>query len=260
MATAKTQIGAQLYTLRDHLKTPEAIAATLKKVRAMGYEAVQVSGLGKIEPKELARILDSEGLACAATHVSLDMMKDVAQCVDYHQTLKCTYPAIGGPRLSEPVGAASYHQFAREYSDIARALAARGVFIGYHNHSHELARYEGKTGLEILLAECDKSIWFEIDVYWIAHGGGDPAAWIEKVGASGPKRLPCVHFKDMAITHQREHKMCEVGAGNLNWPRIVDACKKVGVEWYLVERDSGDLDPFESLKISLDNMHAMGLR
>ena len=54
--------------------------------------------------------------------------------------------------------------------------------------------------------------------------------------------------------------MCEVGSGNLNWPRILDACRRAGVEWYLVERDSGDLDPFDSLKVSLDNLRAMGLR
>ena len=64
----------------------------------------------------------------------------------------------------------------------------------------------------------------------------------------------------MLITPDRkQQKMCEIGSGNLNWPRILDSCKKAKVEWYLVERDHGDLDPFESLRISLENMRAMGL-
>ena len=46
---AASVIGAQLYTLRDHLKTPPEIAKTLARVRKMGYEAVQVSGVGAID-------------------------------------------------------------------------------------------------------------------------------------------------------------------------------------------------------------------
>jgi len=63
----------------------------------------------------------------------------------------------------------------------------------------------------------------------------------------------------MTITPQREQKMCEVGSGNLNWHAILAACRRAGVEWYLVERDSGDLDPFQSLEVSLRQMRAMGL-
>jgi len=253
----KSQIGAQLYTLRDHLKTPEDIAKTLARVKKMGYDAVQVSGLAPIDPKDLIKILDGEGLQCAATHVGLDMMKDTQKCVDHHRALKCKYPAIGGFGWKEPK-LADWKNFAAEYSAAAKALAPHGVFIGYHNHSHELARIPDspkQTPLQLLIDECDKAVWFEVDTYWITHGGGDPAQWIEKVKG----RIPCVHFKDMAISPERVQKMCEVGSGNLNWPRIIQSCKAAGVEWFLVERDSGDLDPFESLKVSLDNLRALGL-
>ena len=46
-------IAAQLYTLRDYTKTPADIAQTLKKVKALGYDAVQLSALGPIDPVEL---------------------------------------------------------------------------------------------------------------------------------------------------------------------------------------------------------------
>jgi sugar phosphate isomerase/epimerase len=54
--------------------------------------------------------------------------------------------------------------------------------------------------------------------------------------------------------------MCEVGAGAINWPAVLEACKAAGVKWYLIERDNGDLDPFDSLKISLENLNRMGVR
>jgi len=49
-----------------------------------------------------------------------------------------------------------------------------------------------------------------------------------------------------------------VGAGNLNWPRILQACQTAGVQCLAIERDHGDLDPFESLRISRENLLAMG--
>lgn len=264
-----TQIGAQMYTLREHTQNPSDIARTLKRVKDMGYGAVQVSAFGDISTAELAKLLKDHGLVCAATHYRGDL-GDTAAVVDYHKALGCDYTAIGGffPWKGDAVVTAdTWKRFAAEFNPKAARLAEQGIRLGYHNHSHELVHFDGRPALDILLKELDPSVWFEIDTYWIAHGGGDPAAWIDKVAASGkggPNRIPAVHVKDMSMVAnnkgEREQKMSEVGSGNLNWPRILEACKAASVEWYLVERDDGDLDPFESLDISLTALHNMGLR
>jgi len=262
-----TQIGAQMFTLREHCETPSDIAKTCAKLKNLGFGAIQASaaGFGKIEAGELKKILDDTGLACAATHFGVDFMKDTDQFVDWHKAVGCEYSAVGGFNSKGNVKS-EWQAFANDYSEVAKACAAKGVKIGYHNHSHELSPFglEDAPGeidpnqipLQLLADSLDESAWFEIDTYWIAHGGGDPAAWIEKLAG----RVDCIHVKDMTISPQREHKMCEVGAGNLNWPAILAAAKKAGVKWYLIERDTGDLDPFDSLKISLDNLHAMGIK
>ncbi len=248
-------IGAQLYTLRDFTKTPADIAQTLKRVRKMGYEAVQVSGMGKIDPKELAKMLKEEGLVCAATHVPLDRMKNETQAVlDEHALWGCKYTAIGGFFPKEAT-TQTWLDFARDVNVVAKKLSAGGLQVGYHNHSHELARFDGKPALQILFNHFDPAVWMEIDTYWIQHGGGDPCAWIRKVKG----RIPCVHLKDMGIHLDRTQFMAEVGEGNMNWSDILAACKDAGVEWYLVEQDVCRRDPFESLEISLRNLKGMGL-
>ena len=73
---SNAQIAAQLYTLRDFTKTPADIASTLARVRKIGYESVQLSALGPIDPNELVKILKSEGLSVVATHVSRERMED----------------------------------------------------------------------------------------------------------------------------------------------------------------------------------------
>ena len=57
-----SQVALQLYTLRDYTKTPADIRHTLKKVRAIGYEAVQASGMGPIDDAELVEILDRKSV------------------------------------------------------------------------------------------------------------------------------------------------------------------------------------------------------
>lgn len=258
-----TQIGAQLFTLRDHLKTPSDIAKTLKRLSDMGFGAVQPSAMGPIEAGELKKILDDNGLVAAATHRGMDELKNIEASIEYHQTIGCELTAIGGFGFKGDNAKAEWEKFAAEYSELGKKLNARGLRIGYHNHSHELAPFATDPAkldptdnpLHLLVDKLDDSVWFEIDTYWITHGGGDPAHWIRSLKG----RVPAVHVKDMTITAQREQKMCEVGAGNLNWPAILDACKEAGVKWYLIERDRGDLDPFDSLKISLENLKAMGL-
>ena len=247
-------IGAQLYTLREFTKTPADIAKTLKRVKQMGYDAVQVSAIGKIDPKELAGILKGEGLVCSATHVSLDRMKNETQAViDEHQLWGCTLTAIGGFFPKENVTSQTWVDFANDYNAVAKRFADAGIAIGYHNHSHELAKFDGKPALQILIEHLDPSVWIEIDTYWIQHGGGDPAAWIRKVSG----RIPAVHLKDMAIKLDRTQYMAEVGEGNINWQSVLDACKGAGTQHYLVEQDICYRDPFESLEISLKNLKGM---
>jgi sugar phosphate isomerase/epimerase len=247
------QIAAQLYTLRESTQTLADFARTMQRVKALGYSSVQISAIGPIPPAEVAKVLKNEGLTCCATHTSLDRMKaDPRGLIEELKMWGCKYTALGGFFPKEPT-TADWHRFADEFNQVAAAFADSGVRLGYHNHSHELARFDGKTALQILLDRLDPSIFFEIDTYWITHGGGDPAQWINKVAG----RIPCVHLKDMGIRYPREQFMMEVGEGNLNWPAILSACKAANVEWYIVEQDTCYRDPFESLGISLKNLKAM---
>lgn len=250
-----------MYTLRDFCKTPADIASTLRRVKKTGYDAVQLSGLGPIDNAELVKIVNGEGLVCCATHVGLEKMEsEPAKVIEEHAALGCTLAAIGG-FFNKPYTADNWTGFIARYNAVAKKFAGSPVRIGYHNHSHELMRFSefgGKTVLDALIDRLDPSIWFEIDTYWIQHGGGDPAAWIDRVKG----RIPSVHLKDMAVVGATESKpvMAEVGEGNLNWPAILAACQRAGVQWYIVEQDTCQRDPFESVAISLRNVRAMGLK
>lgn len=256
-----TQLAAQLYTLRDFCKTPADIAASMKKVAAIGYKAVQASALGPIEPKELKKILDDNGLECCATHKPLDaMLNHTEAVVEEHRILGCKYTALGGlfPKPEE-MTESHWSKFIDEFNQAAKKFEGSGVRLGYHNHHHEFVSLNGpgsKTIWQLLIDKLHPDIFLEVDTYWVQHGGGDPAAWIEKLAG----RVPAVHLKDMGIAPDKKHEMCSVGGGNMNFDRILSACKIAGVQWHIVEQDNcNGLDPFECLKSSLNWLKAKGL-
>jgi sugar phosphate isomerase/epimerase len=248
-------LAVQLYTLREFTKTPADIATTFARVRKMGYTAVQLSALGPVDPAELAKMLKNEGLSAAATHTSMERLRDQTQAViDEHKMWGCELTAIGGfwpKEWSEQV----WTTFIADYSAIAKKFAGSGITIGYHNHHQEFRKAGSKVALRRILDECDPSVWMEIDTYWVTAGGGDPAQWIGDCKG----RIPAVHLKDMGISDENKPFMMEVGEGNLNWPAIIKACAAAGVRWHIVEQDTCYRDPFDSLETSLRNLQAMGL-
>lgn len=252
-----SKIAAQLYTLRDFTKTPDDIRDTLAKVAAIGYESVQLSALGPMDPQELKDACDRNGLSICSTHIGFEeMLTDLAGVIERHRIYDCQYPGVGGMSQEYHGSAEGYRRFAQDASEVGRQLKAAGMTFVYHNHSTEYQHFGDERGMDILFDESDPEAFaFELDTYWVAHGGGSPVAWINKCAG----RLPVIHFKDMRITGGREQYYCEVGEGNLDWPGILAACEAAKVEWYIVEQDVCQRDPFESMKISFDNLKAMGV-
>ncbi len=254
-----SRIGVQLYTLRDSCGDPESFDKSCAWIAEQGLRDVQVSGVGIQDAGAIKEILDRHGLRCIVTHRGLDALRDVEATLAYHRTLGCRYAALGAFSGDE----AAWRAFAEEFSALADTYATEGLMLGYHNHSHEFMPFADDPAqidpkacpMWLLFEHCSKNVWFEIDTFWIAHAGADPADWIERVSG----RIPVVHFKDLTMGEGRTQKICEVGAGNLNWPRILEACKQAGVESYMIERDDGDLPAFKSLEISIANMREWNL-
>jgi sugar phosphate isomerase/epimerase len=260
----KPTLAAQLYTVRAFTQTADDFAASLDKIRAIGYTAVQVSAIGPIPDAEVQTIADDTGLTICNTHVrpADALWNDLDAVIEQHHLWNCQHVAIGSmPGRYRAEGEVGFRRFAAEASQIGEKLHAAGLTFSYHNHSFEFVRFGSRrsggarTGLDIIFEESDpRYLQAELDTYWVQHGGGDPTAWIERL----KRRMPVVHLKDMVIV-DGEQAMAEIGEGNLNWPAILQACRDAEVAWYAVEQDVCQRDPFESLKISYENLKAMGL-
>ena len=251
------KIAAQLYTVRQFMDTPENMAATLKKIKEIGYNAVQVSKIGPIGDPEFKELVDREKLSICATHIDYrELLNNLEAVIKRHQIWDCKYVGVSIMPDEYRHTREGYVKFAKEASEIGRKLKEAGMQFIYHNHDFEFTKFDGKSGMDIILEESDpEAFGYEIDLFWVQAGGEDPIKWIHKVNGM----MPVVHLKDFIVTSSRERRFAEIGEGNLNFPGILEACKETNIEWGIVEQDqSYDRDPFDSLAISLNYLRKLG--
>ena len=261
-----SKLAVQMYTVRDHTKSGSELAESLRKIRAIGYEAVQLSAVGamsgetpEVDAAAARRMLDDHGLKCIATHRSWDQLRFHADAeIEYHQILGCDYTAIGGAPGIANHTPDTFRTFAKEADELAQRLGSAGLQFGYHNHSIEFFRPErhGITLLDILIDECRPALQMELDLYWIEHAGADCLRILDRCRG----RVPVIHIKDKEVVMgTNDTRMAPIGEGNLNWTAILPACESAGVMWYGVEQDDCYRDPFDCLKSSFEFLSAQGL-
>jgi len=250
-----SQVAIQLYTLRDFCKTAADFAATAKKVRAIGYTAVQLSGVGPIPESELVAMCKAEGLTICATHEpSLQIINEPEKAIARLLALgtKLTaYPYPNGIDFNNPEHLTT---LIAKLDAAGAKFRAAGLTLAYHNHANEFYRPDGgPTFLERVYAETSpENIVAELDTYWVQRGGGDVVEWVRRLKG----RMPFIHLKDYKVAPNGEPSFCEIGAGTLPFKRIIAEAEAGGCEWFIVEQDTCPGDPFVSIKQSFDYIQA----
>lgn len=246
------EIGLQLYTIRDFMKSEEDIRESFQKMRKYGYTQGQTAGCA-IPYADFGRIAKEEGIEIVGTHDNFDLMvNDFEQALENHKLLGTSNMGIGGIKCAS---ADEVKAFIEKANLVGEKAAKHGMKFTYHNHSHEFFRWEnGKTTMDMLVEGLNpETTSFVLDTYWVQYGGGDVRCWIEKLAG----RIDILHLKDMRIQWSKEQpatpQITEIGNGNLNWELILDTAKKCGVKYYVVEQDYNyQVNCFASIKTSAD--------
>ncbi len=247
------EIGAQLYTVREFCGNLDDFSESLKKIAQIGYRYVQVSGTCAYDPQWLDGELKKNGLKCVLTHISGDRLKnDAAAVAREHDVFGCDYVGLGYYPFDEKKEDQSVKHFVETFTPVADTLAKNGKYFMYHNHDREFQKVGGETVLQrISEAFPPDKLGFTLDTFWIQAGGGDPAAWVERLSG----RVPCIHLKDYAYGRT----MAVIGEGNLNFDRVFEKAEAAGTKYLLVEQDdcNGE-DPFDCLARSYQFLRSRG--
>lgn len=181
-------MSVQLYTVREQLATDPA--ATIKALAALGFTAVEPFGLPDL-PTTVSDALSHHGLSMPTAHGSL-----LARTAE---TLTAAR-ALGVQIIIEPYQAPerfadreSIAEVAAELTAAAESAEVHGIAVGYHNHDAELRHsVDGVPALLVLADLTDERVVFELDAYWAAVAGVNPAEIATALG----DRLVAIHVKD----------------------------------------------------------------
>lgn len=243
---SRIPVALQMYTLRD--AAAKDFPGTLREAARIGYEGIELAGTGGMTARDLKELLGDLGLRIAGSHVGLaDLEGNLMAALDYNAELGNPY--IVCPWLPEDRrgSASAYASLGALFNRVGEACQTRGMTFCYHNHAFEFDVFDGKPGLDILFESSDpKLVQAELDTYWVQFGGHDPVAYLRKLSG----RAPLVHLKDM--TGDASRTFAELGQGVMDWDAILPACAEAGAKWLIVEQDSCQRPPLESVRISFD--------
>lgn len=254
-----SKIAAQLYSVRDYTRDIDGFTETLKKIKKIGYSAIQLSGIGPIPHTDVVNTLKDSGLICCATHENGDdLLKNPHVIAEKLTSLNCAFTAFPFRAFGPENTVESIAAFAKELEQSGAILAQSGITLTYHNHAHEFRQIAGMTILDRIYAGSNSAfLAAELDTYWVQAGGGNPVDWCNKLSG----RLPLLHLKDYGINEKDLPTFKEIGYGNLNWTAILAAAKNAGTKWFIVEQDTHwtNNDPFESLKMSFEFLKSIAI-
>ena len=255
------KLGAQLFSIRDFIQTPEDTRRTFRRMADIGYENVQFSGGGPIPAQTLREIVDETGMEIAITHTDQTrILQDTDAVIAEHKLFRC--PVIGmGMMPKEFRGSqAGFDAFKKALETPVKKILDAGLHFAYHNHAFELQKTAdgGERILDRMLDECPD--WqIILDVCWVQFGGGDVLHYLEKAGGA---RLANIHYKDMLAEPVHTEGKADrpdfvpCGEGVLDFVSITKKCEALGVKNVFVEQDNAvnKPDPFDEMARSFRNL------
>jgi sugar phosphate isomerase/epimerase len=233
------------------------VAGTLARVAEVGYKEVEFAGYFDKSAAEIRDLLARNGLTSPSAHIGLDQMrKDWRRALDDARSIGHRWVIIAWLPEQERRTVDDWKRLIAEFNDAARTARDAGLRFAYHNHDYELtpipaAGAGGPTiPLDLLFAETDPTlVEFQLDLYWVVKGGGDPSSYFARFG----KRIPLVHVKDSA--GPPAHIITDVGSGTIDFPRIF-ADAGGSIKHFYAERDD-PTDALASIRSSFEYLKAL---
>jgi sugar phosphate isomerase/epimerase len=255
----KKDIGIQLYSVRDDMKTDPA--ATIAKLGEIGYTYAEAAGYndGKfygMDPAGFKALLEKNGMTMKGSHAGMNLPKEGEwdQAMQWWDTCIAAHKAAGAEWIVKPsMGGEAYRSLdtLKMYCDYFNTIGEKcneaGIHFGYHNHAHEFDTVlDSQIVYNYMLENTDPAkVMFELDLYWIMKGGKNAVDYFNQY----PGRFELYHVKDEK----------ELGAsGTMDFKTVFDMAEKAGMKNYVVEVERYDFEPIVSVQKSFEFLNNAG--
>ncbi len=234
-------LGVQAYTFRKSF--PISIPKTLDTIKMLGFTEMEGGG-NRIPPADFKKLCDERGISIPSTGVGYDELVKSPDSIIYRAKIfgskyvMCAW-------IPHTNGVLSFDNAKKAVEDFNRAgkiLKEQGLIFCYHAHGYEFQPYGNGTLLDYIFENTNPEyVSFEMDVFWMQFGGGDPVALLKKYG----DRWKLVHLKDMrkgtiknltGLTSPEND--VPLGTGEIDIPGILKEANKIGIKHFFIEDES----------------------
>ena len=273
--------GVQQIMIGSRCNSYESALSTLRAIKSAGYDGIELNDFmirptpfivklltkfagmptgngGKLNWKKL---ISESGLKVISLQSYLNSIEENPEAAAKEAlSFGTDTVVITGMYRFDYGNASEVKKLSERLNNAGKALLPYGVKLLYHNHNVELQKVsEDKTAYDLIVENTDPQyVNFELDTYWIADGGADVTALVNKLS----DRMVMWHINDRGcrkkgpfITPILKEDAAELGTGNMPLDAILETVKaNTGVEAIVLETHKNwiDNDPIKSLTISAE--------
>ena len=239
------EVGLQLYSLRNEF--PNDVPGTFAKIKSWGITNLEDGNDGTYgySQKEYNNMLVENGLKIVSVSAPFEELQNSPETVlERAKNYGAKYAVCFWiPHNGTDFTIKDTKMAIEVFNKAGKLFEKEGVTLAYHPHGYEFRPY----GEELLMDHMIKSsdhFDFEMDVYWFAHPGQDPVAWLKKY----PKEFKLLHLKDCKKgTQGNQNGESDVetnvvlGTGQIDISAIVEEARKIGVDYMFIEDESSSV-------------------
>jgi sugar phosphate isomerase/epimerase len=234
-------LGVQTYTFRRSIG--QEPAKVLDTIKMMGFTEIE-GGSGRMHPADFKKLCDDRNISIPSTGAGYeDLVNKIDSVVWRAKMLGSKYVMCAWiPHQNNELTFENAKKAVEDFNRAGKILKENGLTFCYHAHGYEFQPYEDGTLLDYMFKNTNPEyVSFQMDIFWIQFGGGDPVGLLKKYGS----RWKTMHLKDMRKGTKKDltgltsvENDVTLGTGELDLPAIFKEAKRVGIKHYFIEDES----------------------
>lgn len=234
------EIALQLYSLRNEMKVDPVKYHEM--IAEWGISALEGGGGYGMSDAEYQKLLADNKLKIVGVGADYNRLKTdpagiISDAKKYGAKYATCYwiPHNEGPITMDEMKAAT-----ELFNSTGEMLAKEGITLTYHPHGYEFQSLGSGTPMDYMLANA-KNFQFNMDVFWVKMGGGDPLSIMK----AHPGKFPQLHLKDRKIGTPGSpdgrgdvEANVVLGTGDIDIAGLIQEAKKQGTKYLVIEDES----------------------
>lgn len=234
------EIALQLYSLRNEMK--EDPVKYHEMISEWGITNLEGGGTYGMSDAAYEKLLADNNLHFVGVGADYGQLtKSLAPIIEQAKKYGAKYVTCYWiPHTDGPISLDEIKVATALFNETGKELKKEGLEFLYHPHGYEFAP-EGKGVVMDYMLENAEDFSFNMDVFWVKMGGGDPLKIMKKYKG----KFPMLHLKDRLIGtpgskdgHGDVETNVVLGTGDVDIAALIKEAKKQGTKYLTIEDES----------------------